>query len=98
MIPTKIRLDSKSEIKRLKEISLLLNRHGYAPVRFGKDTFGKDAVEFYKKEDIKDNAVPAHFYYKMSGKEFIAFLSVLQKLDEAEKKMLRYVEYVSNSR
>jgi hypothetical protein len=94
-IPKKIRMESKSEIKRLNDICSLLSKHGYGAVRFGKDTFGKDSVEFYKKQDMKGDSVPAHFYYKMCGKEFIAFLDVLQRLEISDNKILKYIKWVN---
>lgn len=99
-VSDKVKIDSSYiSSEQAKEVCELLNRHGYYPTRFGKDLYNKTSIEFYNKDDVvQDNNVPVHKYFKMNSRELFVFLEVLQKLDAAERKMSRYVDFVSSTR
>jgi hypothetical protein len=82
-VATEPKLEYGADQKELDALQMLFLRH-----RYSISYMGHDDVSFYDTKDIdKSGYVPAHSRFCMSRKEFTAFVSVVQRLDYAEKRV-----------
>jgi len=81
-VATKPRLEHNEDQKELDSLQELFIRHKYSI-----SYLGHEDVSFYDMNDIdKQDYVPAHSRFCMSRKDFAAFVSVVKRLDYAEKR------------
>jgi len=81
-VASEARLEHNEDQKELDALQTLFLRHKYSI-----SYMGHDEITFYDVNDIDKNGyVPAHSRYCMPRKDFAAFVSVVKRLDYAEKR------------
>lgn len=88
-------IDNGIDLVEYNSIRTSLNKRGY-----GITYFGKDGVNFYRissikpdKGDANKTIIPITNFYSFSKKEFIIFLDVIERLEETEEKLSRYIRF-----
>jgi len=81
-VATTPRLEHGEDQKELEALQKLFLKH-----KFSISYLGHEDVSFYDTTQIdNDDFVPAHSRYCMPRKDFAAFVSVVKRLDYAEKR------------
>lgn len=93
-VPEKLQIDDNKDIKEHYLIKSLMLSYGYVLTYIG--TTG---VVFHLKKDeqIMDDKkyIPLSSHYRFSKKNFAVFLESIKRLDEAEKKLEKFSNWVS---
>lgn len=73
------------------EVGKLLAKYGY-----GMTYFGGSGVGLYKKNELTKNGdVPVDCWYFFSKREFAMLYSILQQLEESDRKLNNYIAHLS---
>jgi uncharacterized protein YqgQ len=81
-VATTPRLEYGQDKEELNKLQELFKKHNYSI-----SYLGKQDVSFYDIADIdKNDFVPIHSRFCMQRKDFAAFVSVIKRLDQAEKR------------
>lgn len=89
-VPSKVKIANLSHLQDYKEVMALFQRHG-----LGISEFGDELISFYEIGKCMNNEVPIDSFFRMSRREFSILVSVVKKLDEAEKKANKLMQFVS---
>jgi hypothetical protein len=91
-VPKKVRIDNIANIKQYVEVIALFARHG-----LGIAHFSNRGASFYNVRDCNKNYVPIDAFYKMDKKQFVVFVEMVKRLDEAEKHTVEMLKVATNS-
>ena len=88
--PKKIHIQHKADLPVANKTVALLGKHG-----FGCTSFSSNGVGVYRKNELDSNGdIPVDAWLFYSRREFCVFYEVLEKLEEAEKKLWNYIQYL----
>src|ERR1700689_4318805 len=89
-VPKKIRVQCKADLPMANKTIALLGKYGY-----GCTSFNSNGVGVYRKRELDSNGdIPVDAWLFYSRREFLVLYETLERLEEAEKKLWNYIQYL----